>query len=191
MLLASAGLPLTAHAHANAGWAHGLLDGAAVFVGTVEYLLPVLAAALLSSRETASIRCSVCYIAAGLLLGMFCAYAASDIIVVALIAQIYLSLLGLLVLLELRLPVVIVTLLRFLAGGMVGLELGNSTAGAPLSEPALTLGFIVTAAGMYTATGLIASHVRTGWQRIAIRIVGSWIVAIAVIYIAYLIRQFR
>lgn len=190
MIIAS--LPLTAHAHANAGWAHSVLDGAMVFGLTIEYLLPVLAAALLPSRvPRQAVGYGVGYLVTGLLLGMVAAYAARDVIVVSLLAQSYLSLLGLVVLLDLRLPLRIVCLLRFLAGGLVGLQFGVSPMGDPLSAPTLTLGFIAAAVSIYTMAALLASYCRVGWQRIAMRIAGSWIVAIAVIYLAYLVRQLR
>jgi hypothetical protein len=160
-----------------------------VFTGTIEYLLPVLAAALLSAREPQSIRYGIAYIVAGLLAGMITAYATTGIIIVALLAQIYLSLLGLMVLLDLHPPARIVNLFRFLAGGLVGLQFGISPIGSPLSEPALTLGFLLSAVSLYTVAGFFSMRSRADWQRIAIRIAGSWIVAIAVIYIAYLIKR--
>jgi hypothetical protein len=163
-----------------------------VLISTLEYLLMVLAAALLSSRGIQrGIRYGIGYVFTGLLLGMVVAYTTRDVIVVSLLAQGYLSLLGLMVLLDLRLPTRIVSQLRFLAGGLVGLELGVSPIGALLLKPAPALGFIVTAAGIYAIAGLFSAHCHAGWQRVTIRIAGSWIVAIAVIYLAYLVKQFR
>lgn len=163
-----------------------------VFVLTLEYLLPVLAAALLSSRvPQQAVGYGIGYIVTGLLLGMVTAHAPRDVIVVSLLAQSYLSLLGLVVLLDLRLPTRIVCLLRFLAGGLVGLQYGGSPMGDPLSAPTLTLGFIAAAVSIYFVAALLTLYCRVGWQRIAIRIAGSWIVAIAVIYLAYLVRQLR
>ena len=115
--------------------------------------------------------------------------ASGVVIIVALLAQIYLSLLALMVLLDLHPPARIVNLFRLLAGGLVGLQFGISPIGSPLSEPALTLGFLLSAVSLYSAAGFFAMRSRADWQRIAIRIAGSWIVAIAVIYIAYLIKR--
>jgi biotin transporter BioY len=60
-----------------------------------------------------------------------------------------------------------------------------------VAEPEPTLGFLISAAAVFTAAGLISHRFRTGWQRIAIRIVGSWLAAIGVIYVAFLLKQVR
>jgi hypothetical protein len=168
-------VPLEAHAHGDASWSHGVADGARVFAGSLQYLLPVLAAALIARRGShASLRNDAFSIVGGISLGMFGGYVVTDALTVVVLARIQL-----------------VSLLSILAGGLVGLEHGVTPSGDPLAGPQLALGFLLSAAAVFTVTGLISHRFRTGWQRIAIRVVGSWLAAIGAIYVAFLIKQVR
>lgn len=185
-------VPLEAHAHGDAGWAHAAVDGARVFASSLQYLLPVLAAALIARRGShASLRNDALSLVGGIVLGMFGGYVVTDALTVVVIARIELILLGLIVLIDLRLPAVLVSLLSILAGGLVGLEHGVTPLGDPVAEPKPTLGFLLSAAAVFTAIGLISHRFRTGWQRIAIRVVGSWLAAIGAIYLAFLMSGAR
>ena len=185
-------VPLEAHAHDDASWAHGVVDGARVFAGSLQYLLPVLAAALIARRGShASLRNDALSLIGGVTLGMFSSYVVTDALTVVILSRIQLILLGLIVLTDLRLPAAIISPLCILAGALVGLEHGVTPLGDPLAEPKLTLGFALSAAAVFTAAGLVSQRFRTGWQRIAIRVVGSWLAAIGAIYVAFLIKQVR
>jgi len=185
-------VPLEAHAHGDASWAHGVVDGARIFAGSIQYLLPVLAAALVARRGSrASLRNDVLSLAGGVTLGMFGGYVVTDALTVVVVARIQLILLGLIVLTDLRLPATIISPLCILAGALVGLEHGVTPLGDPVAESKPTLGFLLSAAAVFTAAGLVSQRFRTGWQRIAIRVVGSWLAAIGVIYVAFLIKQVR
>ena len=110
LLISMLALPLEAHAHAGASWAHGVVDGARAFAGSLQYLLPVLAAALIARRGSrASLRNDVWWLIGGLTLGMFGSYLASDALTVVIVARIQLILLGLIVLTDLRLPGTIIS----------------------------------------------------------------------------------
>jgi len=184
--------PLEAHAHGDASWAHGVVDGARVFASSLQYLFPVLAAALIARRASrASLRNDALSLIGGITLGMLGSYAVTDALAVVFAARIQLILLGLIVLTDLRLPAAIISPLFILAGALVGLEHGVTPLGDPVAEPKLTLGFALSSAAVFTAVGLISQRFRTGWQRIAIRVVGSWLAAIGAIYVASLIKQIR
>jgi hypothetical protein len=186
------GIPLETHAHGDASWAHAVVDGARLFAGSLQYLLPVVAAALIARRGSrASLRNDVLSLVAGVTLGMFGGHLVTDALSVVVVARIQLILLGLIVLIDLRLPVVIVSLLCILTGALVGLEHGVTPLGDPAAEPALTIGFLLIAAAAFAAGGLVSQRFRTGWQHIAIRIIGSWLAAIGAIYVACLIKQIR
>jgi hypothetical protein len=185
-------VPLQAHAHGDASWAHGVVDGARVFAGSLQYLLPILAAALIARRGShAGLRNDALSLVGGVTLGMFSASVVTDAFTVVLLTRIQLILLGLIVLTDLRLPAAIISPLCILAGALVGLEHGVTPLGDPVAEPKLTLGFALSATAVFTAVGLVSQRFRTGWQRIAIRVVGSWLAAIGAIYVAFLIKQIR
>ena len=185
-------VPLEAHAHGDAGWAHGVVDGARAFAGSLQHLLPVLAVALVARRRSrASVRNDVLSIVGGVSLGMFCSYLVSDALAVVVLARAQLVLLGLIALSNLQLSAALVSLLCIAAAGAVGLEYGVTPSGDPLARPAPALGFLLAAAAAFGAVALAAQHFQTGWQRIAIRVLGSWIAATGMIYLAFLIVQFR
>jgi hypothetical protein len=185
-------LPLEARAHVDAGWTHGVVDGVRAFAGSIQYLFPVLAAALIARRGSgASLRNDLLSLIAGVALGMFGGCVATDALSVVVVARIQLILLGLIVLSDLRLPTALVSFLCLLAGGVVGLEHGVTPSGDPWNQPAPALGFLLTASAAFTAGGLVSQRFRTGWQRIAIRVVGSWLATIGAIHLAFLIAQIR
>jgi len=182
--------PLAAYAHGDATWTHGVIDGVLLFAGSLQYLLPVLAAALLARRGPhAIIRNDALSIVGGIVLGSFVGNAVTDALTVALLARVQLVLLGLIVLADLRLPAIVVSLLCALTGGLVGLEHGVAPLGNLVTDPAPTIGFLLTAAAVFSAAGLVSHCFRTGWQRIAIRVAGSWLAAIGAIYVALLMRN--
>ena len=185
-------LPLEAHAHADAGWTHGVVDGVRVFAGSIQYLFPVLAAALIARRGSgADLRNDLLSLIAGVTLGMFGGYVVTDALTVVVVARIQLILLGLIVLTDLRMSATLASLLTLLVSGVVGLEHGVTPSGDPWNQPAPALGFLLAAAGLFAAAGLVSQRFPTGWQRIAIRVVGSWLAAIGAIYVAFLIEQIR
>ena len=133
-------VPLEVHAHDDASWAHGVVDGARIFAGSLQYLLPVLAAALIARRAShASLRNDALSLIGGVTLGMFSSYVVTDALSVVVVARIQLILLGLIVLTDLRLPAAIISPLCILAGALVGLEHGVTPLGDPVAEPKLIL----------------------------------------------------
>lgn len=189
-----AAVPLTVHAHGDVvDWLHGVEDGAMLFVTSVQYLLPVLAAALLTSDEQRRYfhYSAFAPLAVGIVAGILAHYMLADIPFNLALARSYLVFLGLLVVLDARFREGIVALLSLIAGLLVGSEYGATPMGGSLSNPAPTMGFLVAAALLYTVVDLVTHRYRSGWQRIAIRVAGSWIAAIALIYIAFLVKKMQ
>jgi hypothetical protein len=84
-------VPLEAHAHGDASWTHGVADGARAFAGSLQYLFPVLAAALIARRGSqASLRNDAFSIVGGISLGMFGGYVVTDALTVVVLARIQL-----------------------------------------------------------------------------------------------------
>lgn len=183
-------VPIVVHAHQGAGWQHGLADGARLTVGSVQFLFSVLAAALLTCREA---RPNYLYgaiaLVTGMVLGVFGSYLISTEMPVVLMVRCWLIFLGLLILSDIRLPGRIVNVLRFLSGGLAGLEFGVIPFIDPLQDPSPTTGFVVVSIAIFFAFIFPANHYRSGWQRISIRVAGSWIAAIAMITAAFLLKN--
>lgn len=189
-----ASVPLTVHAHGRVvGWMHGVEDGAMLFATSVQYLLPVLAAALLTSDEQRRYFHFSAFIplAVGIVAGILGHYMLAEMPFSVALARSYLVFLGLLVVLDARFREGIVALLGLVAGLLVGSEFGLTPIGGLLSDPAPTLGFVAAAALLYTVVDLLTHRYRSGWQRIAIRVAGSWIAAIALIYIAFVVKEMQ
>ena len=166
---------------------HGILDGAVLFFTALESLLPVLLVALLARRHRPhSTTIQAAALGIGLLIALLGLPVPGDPSVVGLYARGYLVALGLLVLLNLRLPTGLVLLLVLATGTLTGLEAGNAVIVDPATGSAPAIGFLSSAICFYLPAALIASRYTEGWQRIAMRVVASWIAAIAAIDIAFM-----
>jgi urease accessory protein len=187
-------VPLTVHAHGDGvDWLHGVEDGAMLFATSVQYLLPVLAAALLTSDEQRRYfhYSAFAPLAVGILAGIVGNYLLEEMPFNVAVARSYLVFLGLLIVLDARFREGIVALLSLIAGLLVGSEYGLFPLGGSLASVAPTLGFLAAAALLYTVVDLLTHRYRSGWQRIAIRVAGSWIAAIALIYIAFVVKKMQ
>jgi hypothetical protein len=183
-------LPLAAHAHADEGFGHGLIDGVLLFIGSLQYLLPVLAAALVArSGPRAIVRDGALSLACGIALGTLGGHVLDAPLAVAMLTRAQLVALGLIVLADLRVPTPAVNALCGLTGALVGLERGATPPGDVLADAALTIGSLLAAVALFSAVGLASRCFRTGWQRIAVRVAGSWLAAIGAIHLALLIRH--
>jgi hydrogenase/urease accessory protein HupE len=178
------------HAHGDAGLAHGVADGVSVFFGSLQYLLPIIGAALVASRDSkTNVIGALLAVLAGMLLGTIGRYVVSDALSIVLLARSYLILLGLIVTIDMRLPTNVTLAICFLAGALVGLEYGITPLGDPKAEPGPVSAFMLSAALVFSVVAFSLMRYRSGWQRIAIRVAGSWIAAIGTIYGAFLLKQ--
>jgi len=180
----------TALAHGGADWLHGAMDGAFLFFTALEFLLPVFLVSLLPGRNisrSVSLRAAALWI--GLLVGLWVLPVPADLVTVGLYARVYLIALGLLILLDLRLPAGLVLMLILATGALTGLEARNAVVNSSAAGLALPFGFVLSAICLYLPAALVASHYAEGWQRIAMRVVASWIAAIAAVDIAFMIDR--
>lgn len=187
----AAALSPAALAHGEADWSHGMLDGALLFFTALESLMPVLMVALLGRRHgLRPVIVQAVALGMGLLIALPVFFAVPvDPGAVSSIARGYLVALGLLVLFNLRLHEGLVLMLVLVAGTLTGLEAGNSERGDIATGFAPALGFAASAISLYLPAALVASHYPNGWQRVAIRVVASWIAAIAAIDIALMVGR--
>ena len=177
-----------ASAHGNADTLHRILDGAVLFFTAIEFLLPVLLVALLARYHgLRSVIIQVAALGVGLLIALMGLPVAGDPSVVGLYARGYLIALGLLVLFNLRLPAGLVPVMVLATGTLIGLEAGSAVIDDPATGFAPAVGFLSSAICLYLSAALIASRYTEGWQHIAMRVVASWIVAIAALDIAFMI----
>jgi hydrogenase/urease accessory protein HupE len=159
-------------------------DGISHFALTPEDLLPVLALALLAGLSgprhgrTVLFVLPVTWLAGGLL-GLS---RSSELLMPALTAS-TLLVLGALVALDRRLPLALVAGFAAALGLFHGYLNGTAKLGAlGLSGVAATL-FVVVA----LAAALVVS-LRTPWSRIAVRVAGSWLVAISMLMLGWTFR---
>jgi len=188
LVVGAAAFSPAASAHGEADWLHGILDGAALFFTALEFLLPVLLVALLARRHgprSATIQAAALGI--GLLIALLGLPLPGDPSVAGLYARGYLVALGLLVIFNLRLHAGLVLVLVLATGALTGLEAGDAVIVDPATGFAPAVGFLSSAICFYLPAALIASRYTEGWQRIAMRVVASWIAAIAAIDIAFMI----
>lgn len=167
---------------------HGVFDGAMQFFTSLPSLLPVLMVALLARRDGARhIAIQATALGIALLVALVGLPTPGDPGSIGLYARGYLVALGLLILSNLRLQAGLVLVVVLAAGALTGLEAGNAVTGGPTTGFAPAVGFVASAIALYLPTALIAGRYPHGWQRIAMRVLASWIAAIAAIDIAFMI----
>jgi urease accessory protein len=178
-----------AHAHLmNTGFGP-FYDGLTHLFVTPEDLLPVIALALLAGLRGPRFGRAVLFAlpvawlvgsAAGLLLAPHITLAVAETIVT--IA------LGALLAADCPLPVAFVVSLAILLGLIHGIPNGSELAGTPSSGQMTAAGVAVA---LFVAVSLLsgqASSVRLLWVRVAVRVVGSWIVAIGLLMLGWAMR---
>ena len=175
-------------AHGEADWLHLAMDGALVFFTTLGFLLPVFLVSLLAEHRTSRFfSLQAATLGMGLMVGLWVLPAPADLVNPGLYARGYLIALGFLILFNLRLPAALVLVLLIATGALTGLEARHAIIGSPASGLALPFGFVLSAICFYLPATFIASRYPDGWQRTAIRVVASWVAAIASIDIAFMI----
>jgi urease accessory protein len=179
----------SAHSHLmNTGFGP-FYDGLTHLFVTPEDLLPVIALALLAGLRGPRFGRAVLFAlpvawlvgsAVGLLLAPHITLPVAEIIVT--IA------LGALLAADCLLPVAFVVSLAILVGLIHGILNGSELAGTPSSGQMAAAGVAVA---LFVAVSLLsgqASSVRLLWVRVAVRVVGSWIVAIGLLMLGWAMR---
>ena len=193
-LLAAASVlaPITAFAH-DLSVRYGAYLGAAIHPLTeLDHLLALLAVGLLAGQQGAPATWrAVAALIVGLLFGVALATVPTlvpierSLLTVFNLASFFV--LGALVAAALRLPSWLVVALAAIVGASHGLENGLDL-GDALS---VFSGLGVITAGLIAATPVaaLAANLRAGWQRIAVRVGGSWIAAIGLIVLGLRFRS--
>lgn len=171
--------------------AHAMLDGMGDFgsgllhplVVPAEALALLAVALLLGTSGRAACRAGLLALAGGLAAGVVAGRFLSITAPTALIAVAFLA--AGMVAAGLRLPPVAAALIAAAAGATVGVDAHPEA--AALRQILIAGGAVIL--GATSAAMMVASFVlgrEHGWQSIAIRVVGSWITASAILYFAWL-----
>jgi urease accessory protein len=187
-LLATALLPTPAQAHLNSTGMGPVYDGLAHFLLSPEDLLAVSALALLAGlRGTGHGRRALFVLPAAWLLGGLVGLAATKSITPILTTFSFL-LLGGLVAADAKLSLRAITSLAAVLGLING-HLNGAGMGQPGVGAVALLGLVFA---VFVLVALMASFVvslRWPWTRIAVRVVGSWIVACGFLMLGWTVRR--
>ena len=181
-------VPSPSHAHLVNTGLGPFYDGISHFALTPEDLLPALAIALLAGQRGASAgRLALFTLPAAWLAGGLAGLAVPTIQSAVLLTTVSFLALGGLVAAEARLPAEWVAALA----AVVGLFHGYLN-GAAMSQAKLgTLGLVGIVSTLFVTVALAAAMVvaiRASWGRVAVRVAGSWIVAIGLLLLGWSLR---
>ncbi len=182
------GLPRPAGAHLVSTGAGPFYDGAAHFVLSIEELLPVLALALLAGlRGPRASRWLLAILPAAWLVGGLIGLRAPMATPPAAVTTVLLIVAGALLAADRELPLPVVVGVTALLGLGVGALNGTAMAAASLGRLGL-LGAVAAAIVLSTLAAAMATALRHGWARIAVRVAGSWIAALGVLALGWTLR---
>ena len=117
-------LPVAAHAHSEADWLHGMSDGAWLFFTSMQYSLLVVVTGLLNLRTTHyRIPYSVLTFSAGLSIGILLHYTGIKLTSIQTTANVYLFVLGLVVLFDFNIRSAALASFYLTTGGLLGLAI--------------------------------------------------------------------
>ena len=189
-LIALGLLPAPACAHVNADWIHQLGEGMQLQMTTVSSMLIAISSALLVYRHNFRIHALVlgCLLL-GILIALLFSTHRSVTPVVMTLGHAFILLPALLVLIHYRAPPILsgfITLPGGIFGGLFVAARQPELASIP-SAPAL--GILVAAAVCFHFSGLFARLASRPWHHIAIRVLGSWMFAIALLQLTFLLHS--
>ena len=181
-------LPHAAHAHLVTTGLGPFYDGVSHFALTPEDLVPALALALLAGQHGARAgRLALFALPAGWLLGGLLGLALPAVASAAALTTVSFLVLGGLVAAEARLGTEKVAGLALLFGLLHGYFNGAAMALARLGA----LGLVGIVSTLFVVVALAAAAVvaiHAPWARIAVRVAGSWIVAIGLLLLGWTVR---
>jgi len=158
-------------------------------LSAIEYLLPLLSLGLIAGQQGAKAsRLMLTSFLSGLFLGMISGFPMKEYGLFSYLCIASFILFGGLVALQLKLSLKVAVTLASYLGILIGMANGAAweRAISPLNYSA---GVISTALVLVIMlTGLVIAMEKS-WQRIAVRIVGSWIAAIGIMYTPYIIMS--
>lgn len=180
VILLVTGTPLSAYAHTGTGFLHGLIDGVLYLVTSLQYMMLVIAAGLLPMKgSNATLHFDLIAFLFGIFASIFFYVPVMEDMTLNLIVYTTLILLGTIVLIGVGLPRPILYVLYGLTAILLGLQLNAGMREVEAANTVVTLGFIISALILFSLSVLAARFYKTGWQHVSIRVIGSWIVAIA------------
>jgi len=178
-------LPVVAHAHSEADWLHGMSDGAWLFFTSMQYSLLVLVTGLLNLRTTHyRIPHSALTFTAGLFIGILLYYTGIKLTSIQAIAQVYLFILGLVVLFDFNIRSAALTCFYLTTGSLLGLAISSDIENE-MMKAAIWMSFLLLALAVFTVSVLVSRLTPAGWQRIGVRVIASWAAAIAIISLIF------
>jgi len=190
-LLAAAlgGLPVSAQSHSWGGIHAPVLDGFLHLVTSPYFILPITGLALLSSRDGRSgLLQAQLLLAAGVATGAAVTFAGITWSGVVPANRLLIILAGLLVVTEFPLPRVARLVLVLSGGALCGHELLATEAPAGMAFR-FSIGAVLGAMLLHGVVAGLALLSSTPWSRIAVRIAGSWIAAIGLMYAGFLMMR--
>ncbi len=188
MVVVVAALPATAEAHLNATGMGPVYDGMAHFFMSPEDLVPVLAFALLAGLGGVSYgRRAIFILPCAWLLGGLVGLSQSPANGSGVVAAVWFLLLGGLLAADVKLPMVVATVL----GALLGLYNGYLN-GTGLGQPAVaTIALLGLVSSVFVVIALVAAFVvtlRAHWALIAVRVAGSWTAASGLLMLGWALR---
>jgi hydrogenase/urease accessory protein HupE len=180
--------PATAEAHLNSTGMGPIYDGLMHFVTSPEDLVPVLALALLAGlRGAAYGRRALFVLPAAWLLGGLAGLAAATVNANAVLTAITFLLLGGLVALDAKLSLRATTALIALLGLYHGF-LNGAGMGQPGAASLALLGLVSAVFILVALAAALVVPLQAAWARIAVRVIGSWIVASGLLMLGWNLR---
>jgi hypothetical protein len=184
------GTPLSAYAHTGTGFLHGFIDGVLYLVTSLQFMMLVIAAGLLPIRgSNAALHFDLIAFFLGIFAGILFYRPVMEDVTLTMIGYITLILLGTIVLIGVGIPRAILYVLYGLTAILLGLQLHVGMREVETAKTVVTLGFVISALVLFSLSVLTARCYKTGWQHVSIRVIGSWIVAIASISLVISISQ--
>jgi urease accessory protein len=189
VILAIGFCPVAAEAHLNSTGMGPLYDGLMHFLSSPEDLIPVLALALLSGlRGVAHGRRALFVLPAAWLFGGLIGLAATAANPHPLLAAMWFLVIGGCLAVDAKLSLRATTALAVLLGlyhgylNGTGLGMSFTTAGA-------LLGLIFAVFVLVALAAAFVVRLHSNWARIAVRVVGSWIVASGLLMLGWAMRR--
>jgi urease accessory protein len=188
VLFAIAIFPARAEAHLNSTGMGPVYDGVMHFLTSPEDVVPVLGLALLAGlRGAAYGRRALFVLPATWLAGGLAGLAAATMNPSAVLTALTFLLLGSLVAMDAKLSLRVITALA----GLIGLYhgyLNGAGMGQPGTASVALLGLVFAVFVLVALAAALVVQLRVAWARIAVRVVGSWIVASGLLMLGWSLR---
>ena len=182
-------LPPAAQAHLVTSGLGPFYDGALHLLLSPDELLGLLALALLAGlRGTAAARAALIALPIAWLVGGTIGLAVQATPDLAWVSVASFMLVGMLVVVDARLAPVVVAALAGVYGGLHGLLSGSTLATLDAGVPSL-LGIVLAALLLVLLASAALVPLQAFWTRIAIRVAGSWVVAVGLLMLGWLAQS--